>query len=248
MNIFKFGEGKDEKDVRTVVVDGAIKFVLTDIAKAIGYRDAAKFSLLINEKYKGTGKTGTLGGEQEVILVTEPGLYQGLARSNQPKAQPFQDWLFEEVLPSIRRTGGYQDPLREIERAEIEWAIWREFRMKTAREFYSLVDAVRSISTPENYLFMIKRECNLLNIIVVGQTSADFKHKNKVTCVRDALNAEQLALMDKVQEATITLIIGGRHTFGGRQETLTRMFPRERSLALMPGHLALGVWRGKFGH
>lgn len=47
------------------------------------------------------------GGNNQPILITEPGLYWLIARSNSPRAVPFQDWLFSEVLPSIRKTGRY---------------------------------------------------------------------------------------------------------------------------------------------
>lgn len=61
----------------------------------------------IPDKWKGGKKITTLGGEQEVTTLLEPGLYRLIARSNSPIAIPFQDWLFAEVLPSIRKTGGY---------------------------------------------------------------------------------------------------------------------------------------------
>lgn len=49
----------------------------------------------------------TLGGQQQMLTVTEPGLYELIFRSDKPAAQRFRVWMFEEVLPSIRRTGSY---------------------------------------------------------------------------------------------------------------------------------------------
>jgi hypothetical protein len=49
----------------------------------------------------------TPGGPQQVLTVTEPGLYELIFRSDKPAAQRFRVWIFEEVLPSIRRTGSY---------------------------------------------------------------------------------------------------------------------------------------------
>jgi prophage antirepressor-like protein len=56
---------------------------------------------------KGIGLTDTLGSQQQMLTVTEPGLYELIFRSDKPAAQRFRVWMFEEVLPSIRRTGSY---------------------------------------------------------------------------------------------------------------------------------------------
>ena len=53
----------------------------------------------------------TLGGEQDMLILTEQGLYFFLCRSDKPTARPFQKWLAGEVLPSIRRTGSYSLPM-----------------------------------------------------------------------------------------------------------------------------------------
>ena len=62
----------------------------------------------IPSEWKGLQKVQTLGGEQEMVTLLEPGIYAVIARSNSPKAVPFQKWLFEEVVPTIRKTGEYK--------------------------------------------------------------------------------------------------------------------------------------------
>ncbi|MEG3902057.1 BRO family protein [Microcoleus sp. B4-C5] len=57
--------------------------------------------------WKGVHSMNTLGGQQQMLTVTEPGLYELIFRSDKPAAQRFRVWMFEEVLPSIRRTGSY---------------------------------------------------------------------------------------------------------------------------------------------
>ena len=53
-------------------------------------------------------ETSPLGHNERIATyVSEPGLYELLCKSEMPAARPFQDWLFEEVLPTIRRTGSY---------------------------------------------------------------------------------------------------------------------------------------------
>lgn len=61
----------------------------------------------VPSEWKGNKKVITPGGAQEMITVFEPGLYSLITRSNSPIAVPFQKWVYEEVLPSIRRTGSY---------------------------------------------------------------------------------------------------------------------------------------------
>jgi prophage antirepressor-like protein len=59
------------------------------------------------ENWKGTHSMSTLGGQQQMLTVTEPGLYELIFRSDKPAAQRFRVWVFEEVLPSIRQMGSY---------------------------------------------------------------------------------------------------------------------------------------------
>jgi prophage antirepressor-like protein len=61
----------------------------------------------IPTEWKGLQKVQTLGGDQDMVTVFEAGLYSLIARSNSPLAVPFQKWVYEEVLPSIRKTGSY---------------------------------------------------------------------------------------------------------------------------------------------
>lgn len=61
----------------------------------------------IPSEWKGSKQIATLGGNQEMITLFEAGLYALIARSDSPIAVPFQRWVYEEVLPSIRKTGSY---------------------------------------------------------------------------------------------------------------------------------------------
>ena len=61
----------------------------------------------VPEEWKGVQPIHTPGGMQEMLTLSESGLYFFLARSDKPKALPFQKWLAGDVVPSIRKTGGY---------------------------------------------------------------------------------------------------------------------------------------------
>jgi prophage antirepressor-like protein len=93
--------------VRMVIIKGEPWWVLSDVARVLGYSHTPHASRLLRDKHKGVHKTDTLGGPQELAIVNEAGLYTLILKSNQPEVERFQDWVTDEVLPSIRKTGGY---------------------------------------------------------------------------------------------------------------------------------------------
>ena len=101
----------DDSVVR-VVPDGRGEpwFVATDVAKILGYRDASNLLRRIPSEDKGTRPVSTLGGMQDLGVLSEPGLYLAIMGSRVPDAQRFKQWLASEVLPSIRKRGAYLTP------------------------------------------------------------------------------------------------------------------------------------------
>ena len=104
-------------EVRVVLDEnGEPLFVAKDVAQALGYPESSLKQLAnligsVPEEWKGINRINTLrGGEQDMLILTEQGLYFFLCRSDKPKARPFQKWLAGIVLPSIRRTGSYSLP------------------------------------------------------------------------------------------------------------------------------------------
>jgi hypothetical protein len=79
-----------------------------DLARALGTtRTGSGFSRSIFPEWKGSCPTTTLGGNQTLIIIWEPGIYQAIGKSSSPKAEPFQRWLFGEVIPTLFQTGSY---------------------------------------------------------------------------------------------------------------------------------------------
>lgn len=103
IEIFKnseFGE------IRTVEVDGKPYFVGIDIAKSLGYSNPSK---AVIQHCKGVTKLGipSNGGIQNTNCVTEGDLYRLITHSELKSAEKFESWVFDEVLPSIRKTSSY---------------------------------------------------------------------------------------------------------------------------------------------
>lgn len=98
----KFGQ------IRTVNKDGEPWFVGKDVAAALGYSNQQRaIRDHVSEEDKGVTKTVTPGGKQEVSIINESGLYSLIMGSKLDSAKQFKKWVTSEVLPTIRKTGGY---------------------------------------------------------------------------------------------------------------------------------------------
>ncbi|WP_418717487.1 Bro-N domain-containing protein [Bilophila wadsworthia] len=82
-------------------------FVAKDVCKCLELTDASKTISLLDDDEKGTNTVRTLGGEQQMLVISEPGLYSLILRSRKPEAKAFKRWVTHDILPSIRKTGGY---------------------------------------------------------------------------------------------------------------------------------------------
>lgn len=104
--------------VRTLEENGTILFCATDAAKALGYAAPRKAIL---EHCKGVLKRNSLtsGGEQEINFIQESDLYRLIFSSKLPNAEKFTDWVTGEVLPSIRKNGGYIAGQEELSPQEL---------------------------------------------------------------------------------------------------------------------------------
>lgn len=108
MDGIKTFTNKEFGTVRTIVKDGEPWFVGKDVAEILGYKETAKaIRTHICAKDKGVSVLDTPGGQQKITLINESGLYSLILGSKLPKAKTFKRWVTSEVLPTIRKTGGY---------------------------------------------------------------------------------------------------------------------------------------------
>ncbi|MCA1183439.1 phage antirepressor [Bacillus licheniformis] len=97
-----------DQQVRTVVKDGEPWFVAKDVCDVLGITDARKsVNLLDEDERNSVPVTDSLGRNQETFIINEPGLYSLILRSRKPEAKQFKRWITHEVIPTIRKTGGY---------------------------------------------------------------------------------------------------------------------------------------------
>lgn len=109
-----------ELEVRAVEINGEGWLVGKDVAEVLGYKNPRKALLdHVDEEDKGVTKCDTLGGSQEMTVINESGLYSLVLRSKLPGAKKFRRWVTSEVLPQIRKVGGYVPISEEDDEASI---------------------------------------------------------------------------------------------------------------------------------
>lgn len=120
MNNLQIFTSPDFGEVRTIQQNGEPWFVGKDVAQALGYSQTAKaVREHVKDNHKGMSILDTPGGKQETTIIDEAGLYSLVMRAKTEKAEAFQEWVTSEVLPAIRKTGGYLAGSEDMTDAEI---------------------------------------------------------------------------------------------------------------------------------
>lgn len=107
LQVFNFGQAP----VRTVEKDGQPWFVLNDIVQVLGLSNSRMVKERLSDDVSSTYPiSDTLGRMQQATIINEDGLYDVILESRKPEAKAFRKWVTREVLPSIRKHGGYLTP------------------------------------------------------------------------------------------------------------------------------------------
>lgn len=107
-------------EVRTVRKDGTPWFVLKDVCGVLNLGTPSRVAeRLDGDEVSLTHLTDSLGRLQETTVISESGLYNVILRSDKPEAKPFRKWVTAEVLPAIRRSGGYIAGQNDLSPAEL---------------------------------------------------------------------------------------------------------------------------------
>lgn len=171
--------------LRVVIRDGDPWFVAKDVCDALEIVNTRDATSRLDDDEKGVAKTDTLGGMQEMTIVSEPGLYSLVLRSNKPEAKTFKRWITHDVIPSIRKTGKYSLSLPDFSdpaEAAIAWA--KEYREKQA----AIAERDRAIRT--KYLFVEGRDAEMCGRVGGLQTSKN-NLRNENEKLKDAVGRGQ---------------------------------------------------------
>ena len=117
IQVFKY----QTNEIRIVEMNGEPWFVLKDVCAVLGMDSTQlkKVADRLEEDEKGRTQITTPGGKQESWVINESGLYNVILRSDKPEAKPFRKWVTSEVLPSIRKNGGYIAGQEELSPQEL---------------------------------------------------------------------------------------------------------------------------------
>jgi prophage antirepressor-like protein len=152
----------NSQQIRIERKDGNVWFCAADVARAIGYKNTAQ-AIADNVSPKYICQICLGGKGRKPLFISEAGLYELIMKSNLPAASTFQHWVYENVLPSIRRTGQYvgQMPLTELGNlmADLPALIMREDAKSTQHPF-----KVRDVVTVD-FGKGDRRECKILSIL-----------------------------------------------------------------------------------
>lgn len=109
LQIFEY---ENDDQFRTMEINGEPWFVLVDACRMLDIKNASDAAGRLDDDEKMTialneGQSGVRGGARSMTLINESGLYSLILRSDKPEAKRFKKWITSEVLPTIRKTGGY---------------------------------------------------------------------------------------------------------------------------------------------
>lgn len=107
VSVFNF----ENQQVDIIIINGEPHFIGKQVCDILGYVNSRKaLADHVDVEDKGVTKCDTPGGKQDVTIINESGLYSLILSSKLPKAKEFKRWVTSEVLPSIRKTGKYEEP------------------------------------------------------------------------------------------------------------------------------------------
>ena len=210
-------------DIRVVDHNSTPWFIARDVATLLGYLDSkkavdrhCKYATSWKDLRKG-GVSSPLGLHPQLKLIPESDLYRLIMRSDMPEAVRFQDWVTEEILPTIRRTGGVymteqaeqrfeRDPYeglsdyqkKRIKRyEEMNWAPGRiAIRMEALFARNSLTSVAQTLGLSRNAM---KRYSNTINQLLTGMDTATLRRERCVKETRDGLNEIELAAVKLIE-------------------------------------------------
>lgn len=147
LTVFNF----ESQPVRIHVENSDTWFCLNDVCNVLEIKDRQKLRARLNARGMTLVPTPSKGGIQKTYFVNEPNLYKTILKSDKPQARKFEDWVCEEVLPSIRKTGSYAVANKEKNSTnidEIKKAIVLALRKNSAALAFKINGEVISVPEP----------------------------------------------------------------------------------------------------
>lgn len=186
LQVYKF----EKQDVRTRLIDESPWFVGRDVANILGYKNPSDALLRhVEPEDRGVAEHDTLGGKQTLVIINESGLYSLILKSNLPAAKRFKRWVTSEVLPAIRKTGGYQVPrdARDALRLMFEATEQTQEEVDQVKQRVNELEENASL-TPGEYNYVSKRVSQ--KVFQIGRERSYNMNKYQKKELFKALNSE----------------------------------------------------------
>lgn len=165
-------------EIRTIEEDGKVLFCGSDVAKALGYKNPTK---AIADHCKGTVERRTndsLGRQQNMKFIPEGDIYRLAAKSELPGADKFESWIFDDVLPSIRKHGAYMtSDIIDKMITSPEFGIKLLTTLKDERDRRKTLEAANSALTVDNQI--MKPKADYFDELVERNTLTNFRETAK---------------------------------------------------------------------
>ena len=170
--------------IRFVSVKDEWHAVLKDVAEALNYYESSTAGRTLPSKYKGLYKVQTPGGTQELITVSEVGLYRLISRSNKPEAQEFQEWIFE-TIKQLRQNVGLE--------------AYEAFRMLDKQKQREAMDIIKNgIEKPERHHY--------IKVNSIANKAIAIKYGYPKAIKKEDMTPQQVAERDEIAQEVAKLM------------------------------------------
>jgi prophage antirepressor-like protein len=172
------------KEVRFVGTWDKPEWIAQDVCQCLELEDTSKAIEPLDDDEKGTKIVRTLGGDQEMLTVLEPGLYRLIFKSRKPAARRFKRWIWHDVIPALRKTGTYSLIQAEVS-LEQQIALWEQrlaVRLNLKEELrVELVDAALVYIRAEriNPIKTLSDMHDTINERIQGIKAREVRERNK---------------------------------------------------------------------
>lgn len=170
-----------QSNIRTVLIDNELWFVLKDICEVLELKNSRIVADRLEDDER---RKFDLPRQGSTWIINESGLYSVILRSDKPEARPFRRWVTHEVLPSIRKTGGYQSSNAEQEESEpkkidIRSTIF-QYQGQPVLTLLQIANLIRRSKGSANYQVQTTLEEGKEYFHLSGETMKQFKKENPV--------------------------------------------------------------------
>lgn len=189
-----------EQPVRVVTIDGEPWFVLTDLCKVLDLNQPHRVGARLSEDARTSSTViDSMGREQRATVVSEAGMYEVIIRSDKTEAIAFRRWITAEVLPSIRKRGGYLTPeATEAALTDPDFIIRLATELKAERAHRAELET--TVTTQRAHLALVEPKADAFDRWLSSNVDYSVGHVAKALAIAGVLNMGRTRLFKKLSD------------------------------------------------